>query len=99
MEGMIVAEVLMSSSHYQCILIARIITKTSMVLKKYYTKTQIIFRRQSYSKNVSRMAAGAGGIEAGDWGSGVGVASRRTTGVVKSGWCRPEQQRRGSWGW
>jgi hypothetical protein len=52
----------------QCILIARIIT---VVLRKYYTKTLIILRRQSYFKNVSRRGARA-------------VASKRAAGAAAS---------------
>jgi hypothetical protein len=48
-----------------------------MVLKKYYTKTLIILRRQPYSKNVSSTAVEAGGVEEGGRGSGIGMASRR----------------------
>jgi hypothetical protein len=57
----------------QCILIARIIT---VVLRKYYTKTLIILRRQSYFKNVSRRGARASGIQEGSWGSSVDKDSR-----------------------
>jgi hypothetical protein len=78
----------------QCILIARILTDTSMALKKYYTKTQIILRRQSYSKNVSWRAVGAvasrrvaraSGIEEGNRGSGIVVVLARGSDVGAAG--------------
>jgi hypothetical protein len=70
----------------QCILIARILTETSMVLKKYYTKTLILLRQQLYSKNVSRRVVEADGVKEGGRGSDVGVASRRAARVAASRW-------------
>jgi hypothetical protein len=58
-----------------------------MVLRKYYTKALIILRRQSYSKNLSRRAAGAAASRRAVGAATIMVALRREAGAVVSG-CR-----------